>query len=314
VNILKGVEGVVDDKLVAELDGSVVRATVYYDNLITDPDVMKAALAAGDGEKTYLVQNITYAAEVIADAGTDQLAPPNSNVTLDGSGSSTGNNIEYLWQQVPTTTVDIINPATLSPVIRTPESLGAIITFQLTVTDRDTNLSATDTITITTTYIHTDISVDQAKAKNSDPNLLVIDVREKNEFCDQEFGHIPGALNYPWNSGMLQSQLNELPQNKDILIICRGGYRSDLAASFLAGQGFSTVYDINGGMAEWSGRGYNSVTCLEELSIDDLTTLLRLMTGNNSGPFTNIEDINDNNRFDLSEVIYILQLLSNRTH
>lgn len=33
--------------------------------------------------------------------------------------------------------------------------------------------------------------------------LVILDVREEIEYCSAE-GHIPGALNYPWISGVLQ--------------------------------------------------------------------------------------------------------------
>ena len=54
---------------------------------------------------------------------------------------------------------------------------------------------------------HTDVSTAQAKAMiDSNNDLIVIDVREPGEYCGVN-GHIPGALNYPWNSGVLQCAL-----------------------------------------------------------------------------------------------------------
>ena len=49
-------------------------------------------------------------------------------------------------------------------------------------------------------------------------DLIVVDVREPSEFCGSS-GHIPGAVNYPWNSNVLQERYNELPQTVDILVI-----------------------------------------------------------------------------------------------
>jgi hypothetical protein len=67
---------------------------------------------------------------------------------------------------------------------------------------------------------HTDVSTAQAKAMiDSNNDLIVIDVREPGEYCGVN-GHIPGALNYPWNSGVLQAHFGELPVDADILVVC----------------------------------------------------------------------------------------------
>ena len=52
---------------------------------------------------------------------------------------------------------------------------------------------------------HTDVTAEQAKIMiDSNDQLIVVDVREEYEYCDDIGGHIPGALNYPWSSGILQ--------------------------------------------------------------------------------------------------------------
>ncbi|MDM8548861.1 rhodanese-like domain-containing protein [Desulfobacterales bacterium HSG2] len=97
---------------------------------------------------------------------------------------------------------------------------------------------------------HTDLTPTEAKDMiDTHPDLIIIDVREDYEFCG-EYGHIPGSVNYPWNSGVLQEKYSELPKDADILIVCRSGNRSNQAASFLDSKGFTSVYDI-GGMNSW---------------------------------------------------------------
>jgi rhodanese-related sulfurtransferase len=98
---------------------------------------------------------------------------------------------------------------------------------------------------------HTDVTAEQARELiDSKNNLIIVDVREPSEYCDAR-GHIPGALNYPWNSGVLQARYEELPINIPILLVCRSGGRSNQAASFLDSKDFSTVYDMLGGMSAW---------------------------------------------------------------
>ena len=73
----------------------------------------------------------------------------------------------------------------------------------------------------------------------------IIDVRKQSEFESQ---HIVGAENYPLNR--LQEQLKDLPKETFLFLICAGGYRSMIAASILAANGFKNIGDIRGGMTE----------------------------------------------------------------
>jgi len=109
-------------------------------------------------------------------------------------------------------------------------------------------------------------------------SLVVVDVREEGEYCDEEPepppnppppGHIPGALNYPWNLQVLQQYYYELPSNADILVVCKLGSRSAAAADFLCNLGFSSIYNMTGGMSDWEwetvGCCYSDEECDDEL-------------------------------------------------
>jgi len=101
---------------------------------------------------------------------------------------------------------------------------------------------------------HKDVTLEQAKQLiDSDTPLTVIDVREPSEYCDQK-GHIPGSLDYPWRSGVLQKEYRQLPADSPILVVCRSGNRSNQAAAFLRSKGFKQVYDMLDGMRSWEGR------------------------------------------------------------
>ena len=110
-------------------------------------------------------------------------------------------------------------------------------------------------------WAHTDVSVSQAlDMVNTNDQLIVVDVREENsEYCGDE--HIPGALNYPWLSGVLEERYQELlPLDQEILVVCRSGGRSNSAANFLDSQGFTNIYDMMGGMSSWTG---DTVGCVD---------------------------------------------------
>lgn len=89
--------------------------------------------------------------------------------------------------------------------------------------------------------------------------LTVVDVREENEFCGAA-GHIPGALNYPWISEVLQQNYQELPADGELLVVCWSGHRSPLAAEFLDSVGFQQVYSMEGGMSAWE---WETVICVD---------------------------------------------------
>jgi len=99
---------------------------------------------------------------------------------------------------------------------------------------------------------HTRITPDELRARlASDAPPLVVDVRTPTEWED---GHIEGALHVPL--ARLPKALSEVPVDRDIVLMCKTGYRSSAAASLLAtgaNRSDRTVVDVAGGMDAWSG-------------------------------------------------------------
>jgi hydroxyacylglutathione hydrolase len=73
--------------------------------------------------------------------------------------------------------------------------------------------------------------------------VTVVDVRTPHEWED---GHVHGAINIP--VGEIPARASELPRDTVIVTICEGGYRSSLAASLFAQDGFPHVANVAGGM------------------------------------------------------------------
>ena len=80
---------------------------------------------------------------------------------------------------------------------------------------------------------------------------LVLDVRNAAEHAAE---HIPGSLHIPY--GDLAGRLGELPQERPIATICRGGKRSGLAASILQREGFDDVVHVGQGVGVWRDLGH----------------------------------------------------------
>lgn len=79
-------------------------------------------------------------------------------------------------------------------------------------------------------------------------DVIVVDVREPAEYA---FGHIEGAVSMPL--GELENRTAELDAEKEVIVICRTGNRSDFAAKQLADKGFTRVKNAVEGMSKWNG-------------------------------------------------------------
>lgn len=79
---------------------------------------------------------------------------------------------------------------------------------------------------------------------------IILDVRTQTEYDE---GHIPNAILLP-DTEIAKKAEEILPdKQKTILIYCRSGRRSALAAKDLIALGYSNVYDF-GGILDWPGE------------------------------------------------------------
>lgn len=79
-------------------------------------------------------------------------------------------------------------------------------------------------------------------------NAVVVDVREDTEYAQ---GHIADAKHIPL--AQLGERLKELTRYKEkpVLLHCQGGVRSAKACDLLAKQGFTKLYNLQGGINAW---------------------------------------------------------------
>ncbi|NMW85608.1 rhodanese-like domain-containing protein [Peptoniphilus sp. AGMB00490] len=77
-------------------------------------------------------------------------------------------------------------------------------------------------------------------------DAYIIDVREDIEL--KETGTIKGAIHIPMN--MVPNNLNKIPKDKEIYILCRSGRRSYEVASYLRELGYDAV-NLAGGILEY---------------------------------------------------------------
>jgi len=106
----------------------------------------------------------------------------------------------------------------------------------------------------TTSSMPPEISVEEAVAKQ-EAGAFILDVREPDEWNE---AHISGATLVPL--GELASRVNELPKDKEIVVVCRSGNRSAQARDLLVNQGFTQVTSMAGGLNQWKAAGYPTVS------------------------------------------------------
>ncbi len=91
--------------------------------------------------------------------------------------------------------------------------------------------------------------VDGATAKALvDAGARVVDVRTPEEFAS---GHVPGAVNVPYDE--IAGRLSEVgPKDAPVIVYCRSGRRSGIAAEELKKAGYTKVFDLQAATA-WPG-------------------------------------------------------------
>jgi len=93
-----------------------------------------------------------------------------------------------------------------------------------------------------------EIAVEElASWREEGKDFLLLDVREQQEV---QTAFIAGAHHIPM--GEVPGRINELPKDKEIVVMCHHGGRSERITAFLETQGFSSAVNLEGGINEWS--------------------------------------------------------------
>ena len=82
---------------------------------------------------------------------------------------------------------------------------------------------------------------------------LIVDVREKNEVAEVAY-EVPNIMNIPLSE--FEDRYTEIPQDRNVVVVCQGGGRSLRAAGFLVNHGYEKVVNMQHGMNRWLERGF----------------------------------------------------------
>lgn len=98
---------------------------------------------------------------------------------------------------------------------------------------------------------------------------LILDTREKGEF---KVSHLPNAMCVGYDN-FNADLIKDTPKDQPILVYCSVGYRSERIGEKLQEMGFKHVYNLYGGIFNWTNQG--------EKVVDDAATPTQNVHGYN---------------------------------
>jgi rhodanese-related sulfurtransferase len=96
------------------------------------------------------------------------------------------------------------------------------------------------------------MNVEDFSKKTAESGVVILDVRTPGEFMT---GHIHDAQNIDFESGSFESQIESLDKNGTYAVYCRSGNRSGQAVKVMQDAGFKNIYNLDGGVIDWTNAG-----------------------------------------------------------
>lgn len=93
-----------------------------------------------------------------------------------------------------------------------------------------------------------DVEILNNKLKNKE-NFILLDVRTDREYF---LSSIEGSLHMPMNT--ITEKYTSLDKDKEIIVQCKSGVRSERVCEFLLNNNFKNVKNLTGGIVEWAKR------------------------------------------------------------
>lgn len=114
------------------------------------------------------------------------------------------------------------------------------------------------------------IKSDSLKPKLDD--VVLLDTRAKEEY---EISHIKGARFVDYDDFEVE-QVRDIPKDKEVIVYCSVGYRSERVGEKLQKAGYSNVKNLYGGIFGWKNEGNEVVVGPNDQPTDSVHTYNRL--------------------------------------
>jgi len=91
-----------------------------------------------------------------------------------------------------------------------------------------------------------------AKKLGQTKKAVVLDVRTPEEY---KRSHLPNGVNISWTDPLFDGKIQNVDRHATVFVYCLSGSRSAEAARFMRKNGYTTVYELNGGILTWQEAG-----------------------------------------------------------
>ncbi|MFW6013837.1 MAG: rhodanese-like domain-containing protein [Candidatus Nanoarchaeia archaeon] len=98
-----------------------------------------------------------------------------------------------------------------------------------------------------------DVSSKKFSEKMEDDNVVVLDVRTKQEHDNAK---VPGSVLIDIMQQDFKKNISQLDKSKTYLVYCRSGSRSRHAVKIMQDEDIQSIYHLKNGFNEWQGEGY----------------------------------------------------------
>lgn len=95
------------------------------------------------------------------------------------------------------------------------------------------------------------ISVEVLNGLRLEENPIILDVRSPQEL---EEGIIPNYKQVNFFNTSFKEELEKLDRSKTYLVYCRSGNRSKKACAMMSKMGFTSLYNLEGGIQAWNTK------------------------------------------------------------
>jgi len=89
--------------------------------------------------------------------------------------------------------------------------------------------------------------------KRVQEGALLVDVREENEIQQVAF-NVPKIMYVPISE--FEKRFSEIPQDREVILVCQSGSRSLKATYFLMNHGYTHVVNMHSGIERWIKKGF----------------------------------------------------------
>ena len=107
--------------------------------------------------------------------------------------------------------------------------------------------------TVPSEKVNTNVNVYQAKEMTDQGIVFILDVRSENEY---DSGHLKGATRISLQELNISEKLNDIPEDKMILVYSSDKEQSIQACEILSENGFPQIYNMIDGIDAWVDAGF----------------------------------------------------------